>query len=355
MNTAYYDGTKLLSLKDLDGNTPEIYMCTTNRTAGKTTYFSRLLVNSFIKKGEKFGLIYRYKSEMDNVADQFFKDINSLFFPEYFMRSVARTKGLYFELYLGKKDTEDEETGGKLCGYALALNDADKIKRYSHLFSDITRLYYDEFQSETNRYCTNEVEKFQSVHASIARGQSKQWRYVPVYMTSNPVTILNPYYTQMGICERLKDDTLFLKGHGFVLEQGYVESASKARLESGVSKAFANSEYVAYAAQGVYLNDRKAFLEEIEGRSRYICTLRYNGRDYAIREYADKGVLYCDNHPDKTFTTRISVTTDDHSVNYVMLKRNEFLIQNLRFMFDHGAFRFKNLECKQALMKALSY
>ena len=115
MNIAYYDGTKLLSLKDLDGNTPEIYMCTTNRTAGKTTYFSRLLVNSFIKKGEKFGLIYRYKSEMDNVADQFFKDINSLFFPDYFMRSVARTKGLYFELYLGKKDTEDEETGGYRC------------------------------------------------------------------------------------------------------------------------------------------------------------------------------------------------------------------------------------------------
>jgi hypothetical protein len=46
----YYDGTKLLSLKDINGNDPEIYICTTNRTGGKTTYFNRLLVNNFIKK-----------------------------------------------------------------------------------------------------------------------------------------------------------------------------------------------------------------------------------------------------------------------------------------------------------------
>ena len=45
----YYDGTKLLSLKDLDGNTPEIFMVTSNRTAGKTTYFSKLVFNRFLK------------------------------------------------------------------------------------------------------------------------------------------------------------------------------------------------------------------------------------------------------------------------------------------------------------------
>ena len=71
----YYDGTKLLSLKDINGNTPEIYICTTNRTGGKTTYFSRLLVNKYLKNKEKFVLLYRYVNEMDNVAEKFFKDI----------------------------------------------------------------------------------------------------------------------------------------------------------------------------------------------------------------------------------------------------------------------------------------
>lgn len=27
---AYYDGTKLLSMKDINGNKPELYLCTTN-------------------------------------------------------------------------------------------------------------------------------------------------------------------------------------------------------------------------------------------------------------------------------------------------------------------------------------
>ena len=56
---SYYDGTKLLSMKDLEGNEPEIYLCTTNRTGGKTTYFSRMLVNKFLQNKEKFGLIIR--------------------------------------------------------------------------------------------------------------------------------------------------------------------------------------------------------------------------------------------------------------------------------------------------------
>ena len=65
----FYDGTKLLSMKDIDGEVPEIFMCTSNRSAGKTTYFNRLLVNGFKKKSEKFCLIYRFNYELDNTNE----------------------------------------------------------------------------------------------------------------------------------------------------------------------------------------------------------------------------------------------------------------------------------------------
>ena len=71
--SGYYDGTKLLSMKDINGELPEIYMCTTNRTGGKTTYFSRLVVNKWRKGQGKFCLVYRYNYELDNCADKFFK------------------------------------------------------------------------------------------------------------------------------------------------------------------------------------------------------------------------------------------------------------------------------------------
>ena len=59
-NKSYYDGTKLLSMLDINGRKPELFLCTTNRSGGKTTWFNRLLVNRYKKKGEKFGLIYRF-------------------------------------------------------------------------------------------------------------------------------------------------------------------------------------------------------------------------------------------------------------------------------------------------------
>ena len=350
----YYDGTKLLSLKDINGNKPEIYICTTNRTGGKTTYFGRLCVNRWLEKGEKFCLIYRYNYELDNIADKFFKDIGKLFFNGLNMRSERRGNGIFHELYI-YKNFEDSKEGGKPCGYAISLNSADQIKKYSHLFSDVCRMVFDEFQSETNKYCSDEIRKLLSVHTSIARGNGEQIRYVPVYMLSNPVSIINPYYVELGISNRLRQDTKFLKGDGFVLEQGFVESASNAQKESGFNRAFARNSYVAYAAECVYLNDNQAFIEKPSGTSHYICTLRYNGTDYAIRDYQEEGIVYCDDKPDKSFKSRIAVTTDDHNVNYVMLRRNEFFLANMRYYFEHGCFRFKDLKCKEAVLKALSY
>lgn len=341
----YYDGTKLLSMLDLNGKKPEIYMCTTNRTGGKTTYFGRLCVNRFLDKGEKFGLIYRYNYELDDVADKFFKDLKGLFFPDKTMTAKKRAKGIFQELFINDKS----------CGYAIALNSSDSIKKYSHLFSDISRMIFDEFQSESNHYCTDEITKFLSIHTSIARGQGEQVRYVPVFMLSNQVSIINPYYVAMGICNRLNADTKFLRGDGYVLEQGFIESASDSQKESGFNRAFKENNYVAYSSENVYLNDNYSFIEKPAGKSRYICTLKYKGNDFGVKEFAESGFVYCDDKPDITFPMKITVTTDDHSINYVMLKRNDFFLSNLRYLFERGCFRFKDMKCKEAILNALSY
>lgn len=341
----YYDGTKLLSLKDINGNVPEIFICTSNRTAGKTTYFNRLLINGFVKKSEKFCILYRFIHELDDCATKFFKDVGNLFFKNHTMTSKKRASGAYHELFFDDKP----------CGYAIALNSADSIKKYSHLFSDVCRMMMDEFQSETNNYCSKEISKLRSVHTSIARGNGEMVRYVPLYLVGNPVSVINPYYVALGISNRLTNKVKFLRGNGFVLEQGHNENASIAQTESAFNKAFADNQYLEYSAEGVYLNDNLAFIEKPVGNSRYICTLKYEGIDYGVREFADKGIIYCDDRADNTFPVRISVTTDDHQINYVMLKRNDMLLVHLRFLFERGCFRFKNLKCKEVILSVLSY
>ena len=347
----YYDGAKLLSLKDINGDVPELYLCTTNRSGGKTTYFGRLVVNRFIKTGKKFCLMYRFNYELKDVANKFFKDIGSLFFPYFYMTEKAQAKGVYYELFLMCPAWDEP----KSCGYAIALNQADQIKRLSHLMSDTTSILFDEFQSETNHYCSEEVQKFISIHTSLARGQGKQVRYLPVYMLSNAVTLINPYYTSLGISARLNPRTKFLRGEGWVLEQGFIDSAANAQKGSAFNRAFSAEKYVGYAAANTYLNDNVAFIDKVDGRSRYLCTLKHDGKSYAIREYADIGIIYCDDRADMTFPYRLTVTTEDHDVNYVMLKKNDVFLTQLRWYFEKGCFRFKDLKCKEAILTALSY
>lgn len=345
MEQNYYDGTKLFNTLDINKKKPEIYLCTTNRTGGKTTYFNRYLINRFKKFKEKFMLLYRFSYELDGVEDKFFKDIQGLFFQDDKFEVKKRSRGVYLDLFLNDVH----------CGYAVDLNHAEAVKKQSHLFSDTVTMYLDEFQSESNTYVPNEITKFLSIHFSVARGQGKHVRRVPVIMSANSASILNPYYAAMGISNRLRADTKFLRGDGFVLEQGFIDKAAEELENSAFNRAFKNHAYVAFASQNVYLNDNTAFVENIKGKSQYTATLKYNNKYYAIREFWDKGIVYCDHNVDMSFPTKISVTLDDMSVNFLLLKRLDSFISLLRYFFDHGCFRFKDLECKEAVIQSLAY
>lgn len=339
-----YDATKLLSQTDINGKKPQLFISTTNRSSGKTTWFSRYLVKRFKKSGEKFMIFYRFSYELSDVADKFFKDIKKLFFPNDELTAKLRAKGKYAELYLNEIS----------CGYAVAINDADGLKKYSHLFSDVERIFFDEFQSETNHYCINEVNKFISLITTVARGNGKQVRYVPVYMVANFVTLLNPYYIALEVSDKLNLKTNFYKGNGFVIEQSFYKTVAELQAESGILQAFSNNSYTKYVREKIYLNDDDTFISEPEGKSRYLVTLVYENNYYSVREYKEKGILYCSATYDKTFPKVLAVTTEDMDINIISIKQHSFLISLFKNYFEYGAFRFQNQACKSVIFKLLS-
>ena len=358
MKKNYYDATKLLSLKDINGALPELYLVSGNRSAGKTTFFSRYLVKRFLKYGEKFVLIYRFTNELKDVPDKFFKDIGELFFSNYVMSDLPRGNGTMRELFIKnaqKYDGDNKNNVGDSCGYAVALNGADNVKKYSHLLSDVQRGLFDEFQSETNHYAPDEVNKLISIHTSIARGHGEQVRHVPFILCSNTVSLLNPYYTALGISDRLQHDTKFLKGDGYVLEQTFNESASNAQKESGFMRAFAGSDYVKFSAENVYLNDNVAMVEQLIGDNKYLVTVKCDGEFYAIRYFINDGLIYCDTRIDETFKTKLCISAEDMDGDLLMMKTHDTYIRMLRSYFERGVFRFKNLQCKSAIIKLLAY
>ena len=341
----FYDGTKLLSMKDLNGQQPEIYLTTGNRSIGKTTWFNRYCVKDFKTKKKKFCLVYRWNYELSDCADKFFKDIQRLFFPSDTMTEKRRANGIFVELFLNDVS----------CGYCVTLNNADSLKKFSHLLSDVDKMIFDEFQSENNHYCPNEINKLLSIHTSIARGNGEQVRRVPMYMLSNKVSLINPYFLSMKISDRLRDDTKYLKGDGFILEQTYIESAAQLQLASGFNRAFKDEDYVAYAAQNVYLNDNIAFIEKPQGTSSYIATVRNKGIDYAIRFYVKEGLYFVDKAVDDDYKVRLSFDATSHDKNYIMMGSSSPYVTMLKSAFERGLIRFKNQECKSAFFDMFRY
>ena len=341
----FYDGTKLLSMKDINGLTPEIFISTSNRSAGKTTYFGRMVVNRFKKQGKKFCLLYRFNYELTGCAEQFFKDIGGLFFQGDVMTEVKRANGVFVELFLNKKP----------CGYCISLNFADQIKKKSHLLSDVDSILFDEFQSENNHYCDDEVKKLMSIHTSLARGGGEQVRYLPVYMISNAVSIINPYYLSLGIADRLKTDTNYLRGDGFVLEQGFYQNVAEAQKSSGFNRAFKNESYLKYAVQNVYLNDNLNLIEKMQGISDYIVTIKKNDKFYGVRRFTDTGLFYIDNRADETYPDKIVPNAVEQEQGYMLLGRSNVLMSSLRLAFERGYIRFRNQECKAVFFDLMKY
>ena len=340
-----YDGTKLLSMKDINGATPEIFLTTTNRSAGKTTFFNRMAVNRFKKQGKKFIVLYRYNYELVSCADKFFKEIGRLFFKGDEMTEVRRANGIYVELFLNDKS----------CGYCISINYADQLKKFSHLLADAECIIFDEFQSETNHYVPNEVSKFMSIHTSIARGGGEQVRYLPVYMISNAVSIINPYYMSLGIADRLKTNTNYLKGDGFVLEQGFYQNVADMQTASAFNRAFKNEQYLQFAAQNVYLNDNLNLIEKMSGVSDYIVTIKNQGRFYGVRRFTDSGLFYVDNRADETYPDKIVPNAVEQDSGYMLLGHSNILISSLRMAFEKGYLRFRNQECKAVFFDLMKY
>lgn len=338
---AYYDGTKLLSLTDINGEKPVDYLTVGNRGPGKTFFYSRMMINQFLNNKGQFVLINRFPKLMKGIGESFSAEV---------IAKTPRFKGLFIDsesegtdyiqnLYINKVGADKKKR--ERCGFAVAINGADDIRHFRPLFREVNRIFFDEFQSENGHYCTDEITKFLSVRTTILNGRD----YIPTYYASNAVTMINPYFTAMEIGARLTKSVKFLRGDGWVLEQFYSEeSADKIQK---ANRSFKSSRYLDYAAENVYLNDDTAFIEKPDGVGTYLCTLIYNGEEFGLRKFPD--VVYCTSKADKTFKKRVAITIPDTSANAIHINQMPLLTASCRNYFFNGQFRFEDLKSKIAI------
>lgn len=338
----FYNPNRILSLRDLDGKAPELVFVCGNRTAGKTFAFKRLLVRRFLAGKGKFVVFVRFIDDIPQVAAGFFADVGPICFPRHTLEQRPILHGKAAELFLD----------GRSCGYVIALNDPERIKRNSALFADAEAGFLDEFMSETGKYVPNELFKFNSIRLSIARGGARgvHARPFPVYLCSNNVTILNPYFEYYRIAERLQNKTKFLRGHGWVLEQTFNQAAADAIRENFQT---VGADELAYAAGNEYLLDTRAFVSKMPGAKTCTAIIRYAGREYSI--WSGLYEIYFISYKLKG-TSRLVIALDNksHDEGTVFLGRSHPYFKALRRAYDAGKIRFESQGAKSAFLAAMS-
>ena len=320
----YYRLDRLLSKKDINGNTPEIYIVAGNRTAGKTFAIKEFMLCDFLKNGHQFMLQFRKNYDISDCEKSFMDDLRDLF-PDYDMHAESERRGAYKVLYSG-----------------------------------VYNRFMDEFQSENGDYIDREISKYMSIHYSIARGYEKQYRYVREFLASNTFTKYNPYYIALGISDRLEHNSKFVRGDGWVLEITNNDNARELMLSSGFSKAFGGTSYVQSAAKNKHILDNDAFVsaENTRGMLYWGTIVFYNDESDApdkIAVYVGQNKCYVCSKVNSEYKRVITFNPRTHTEDTLLTSDNAELIRFFRDSFDRGFMYFESGKIKKIVLDIMRY
>lgn len=340
----YYNLNKLLSLKDINGREPEIRFLFGNKTAGKTFSVKLYNIRRFARYGEKFVLFVRYKTDLPSKIRSFFdKDVGPLKFPGHTMSQKSLMGGFAQEIFYD----------GRPAGYIIAINDVDRVKDNSAMFSDAVRWMWDEVIPESGRYCPDEIQKFNSIRIAIARGgkDGTHARPFPGFMISNNVTRFNPYFDEFGITTRIQPRTKFLRGDGWVLEQTHNQAAAE---ELRANFHTISEKELAYATQNEYMLDSDTFMEKVPGQKSCLCVIRYHKKNYSVWGRIGNGLWLVSSK--LKANSRYIMTTEltDHEPGTILLGTADLPYKMLRKAFNEGRVRFDTGSAKHAFLSTLS-
>lgn len=298
------------------------------RGTGKTYGFKQWAIKDFLKNGNQFVYVRRYKQELKDLRN-FFEDIAGAF-PSH----TFEVKGM--ALYIDSK----------IAGYAIPLS-TSKIKK-STAYPQVNKICFDEFILDKGvyHYLPDEVVCFLELYSTIAR-----LRDVRVMFLSNALTMTNPYFDYFNIglpygknitC---RDDILI----EMVDAKEYRETASATRF----GKIIQGTAYGRYAVDNEFLRDNATFVDKRNPSARYYFTLRYNSNNYGVWMDYPNGVLHIDRNADESCPIQIALTTDDHTPNTLFTKgRRSIFIYNLSEWYKNGAVRFGSIRVKNEMMNA---
>lgn len=343
-NTAiFYDPHELESYNSL------INFSIGDRGRGKTYSYAKVRpIERFIKYGEQFIYLRRYKNELKTL-DIFFDDVRERF-PDH----ELTVKNRVFMC------------DGKPMGFAINLSTANMLKSTS--YPKVQTIVFDEFILEKGyiRYLDSEVKMFLNFYETVARKRSD----VKVYFLGNSVSLVNPYFIYWKIMPNTKRRFTKVKksvrngnvGRHLILveilqdDSGENDSFREAKLDTDFGELIHGTEFGDFAMGNQFADDTGDFIEKKSVDAKFMFTLVYRGFNYGVwLDAINEGKWYVSNKTDKGSKRVYAVTTDDFKINMFLVKKlsQHVGLNMVVSAFKDGYLMFENNQIKSEMFDVM--
>ena len=305
------------------------------RGVGKSFNSKVAVLNKFLKTGEEFVYVRRYKTELDSALNNFWVDLQENGYFEDYALEVKKNKMI-------TKFTCD----GEVCGYAIPLSTANILKSSS--FSKVKYIFFDEFliDNGTYRYLRNEVIQFLEVIETIAR-----MRDVRVILAGNAISIVNPYFEFFNIGLPYNSEFKTYKDGEICVNYVKNEAYRAKKKASRFGKLIEGTQYGQYAIDNQFLRDDKAFICKRDPQARVFSTIILNAQKYGVWKNWKTGHVYISKDFEPSNPCVFCFDLADHTEETIFTKaRNSTWFKAVIEAYKLGLLHFETQQQKKAFI-----
>lgn len=305
-----------------------------NRGSGKSYGAKEYVIKRFLKAGEQFIYLRRFKTELKKIGT-YFMDIQ-----EQFDGIEMRVQGKSFTI------------NGEVAGYALALSTA-KIEK-STSYPNVTTIIFDEFLLDKgfHKYLPDEITMMLEIYETVARMREN----VRVLFLANAISFTNPYFLFFNIQVPRNKKGISCKNDiliQFVNNQEFIEEKEKTRFANIIK----GTEYAKYSIHNEMLRDNDTFIGEMPEKALYFFTIKSSGIFYGVWRDRDFSKIFISVKFDPSYKIVYTTVLDDHTPNTMLLKgvsKSENM-KSLERAFKMGLVYFDSINTKNVMMDTLRY
>jgi hypothetical protein len=310
----YYNANKMLSYNRI------LNFIIGARGIGKSFAMKEYPIKRFIKHGEQFIYVRRYKDELKKIGN-YFNDI-MVKFPEHTFKVKGR------QLYIDDK----------VAGWAIPLSTWQSEK--SNAYPSVSTIIFDEFirEKDNSGYIPNEVEALLNLMDTVFRNRDN----VRCICLSNAVSVVNPYFLYFNLVPNI--NKRFNAYENILIEIPDSKDFSDERRKTRFGSLIDGTEYGDMSLDNEFTNDSGLFIEKRSKDSKYKFSVVYKGMTMGVWVDVNAGIMYLSHDHDPSSKNVFALTTDDINENAMLItgwKNNYFLFKMAR-AFTNGYLRFDN-------------